>query len=298
MTKEKLIQIDQERCSQCKMCIEVCPNHILATDAQGNTGVIDERRHLCIQCAHCMAMCKEQAIRINGLSYGKDIVELPKHSLDYQGFISFLANRRSVKNYKETPVPDEVIRQVLEAVSFAPSGAEPDKMHITVINKRGTIEEALPHMEGFLDNIVRWIENPVASRLIRRRNSSETFNTLRNHVYPIAKSGNYKLVHGDRITRGAPVMFILHAEKGAEEHTDNALIYATYLILTAHSLGLGASMIGLVAPAINKTEEVRRIFRIPDDHEAVISVVIGYPKYRFRFGIRRQEHQVHWVSSP
>ena len=62
---------------------------------------------------------------------------------------------------------------------------------------------------------------------------------LSNHLYPIAKLDNYKLEYGDRITRGAPAMIIFHAEKGAEEHTDNSLIYATYAMLAAHSLGVG-----------------------------------------------------------
>jgi nitroreductase len=243
-----------------------------------------------------MAMCKDQAITVNGLTYGEDITALPVHSVGYGEFIPFLATRRSTRHFKDKPVPDEVIRQVLEAVRYAPFGAEPEKMHITVVNRRETIEQALPLMEAFFDKIIRWIEHPVASRLIRRRNKAETFNTLKNHVYPIAKMGNYKLAHGDRITRGAPAMLILHAEVGAEEHTDNALIFASYLMLAAHSLGLGASMLGLVAPAINKEDAVRKTFGIPEDHEAVISVVLGYPKYRFHSSILRKAYNIHWSA--
>jgi len=80
-----------------------------------------------------------------------------------------------------------------------------------------------------------------------------TYNTVKNHVYPIAKLGNYKLENGDRITRNAPAILIFHANKGAEAHTHNAIIYATHAMLAAHSLGLRATMISLVPEVINKS---------------------------------------------
>lgn len=107
--------------------------------------------------------------------------------------------------------------------------------------------------------------------MIKKKKGPETFNTLKNHLYPIAKLENYKLEYGDRITRDAPALIIFHADKGAPEHTNNSIIYATYTILAAHALGLGACMIGIVPNAINKVPEVREIFGIPEQHEAVMS---------------------------
>lgn len=169
-------------------------------------------------------------------------------------------------------------------------------MHITVINDRERIERVLPHIAGFLDNIVKWIENPLVSFLIRKKSSDETFNTLRNHLYPISKSGNYKLEAGDRITRNAPAILIFHAEKGAVAHTNNSIIYTTYAMLAAHSLGLGATMIEIVSAAINRVKAVRQVFEIPEKHEAVMSLIIGYPKYKYRRTIKRNKYHVRVVA--
>ncbi len=140
------------------------------------------------------------------------------------------------------------------------------------------------------------MDNPFTSYMIKRKKGQETFNTIKNHLYPISKLENYKLKFGDRITRDAPAILIFHAEKGAEEHTNNSLIYATYSILTAHSLGLGATMIGIVPVAINKVTEVREIFQIPKENEAIMSVIIGYPKYKYKRTIKRRNQKIEWIA--
>lgn len=184
----------------------------------------------------------------------------------------------------------------MNSLTFAPFGASPQKMHVTVINNRKTIEKSLPYIEQFLNNIVKWIENPVTSFIIRKKKGAETFSTIKNHLYPIAKFDNYKLKYGDRITRGAPAIIIFHADKNAEEHTNNSLIYTTYAMLTAQSLGLGASIIGIVPPAINKVKKVKTIFKIPKQHEAIMAVIVGFPKIHYQRTIKRVLPIIHLIE--
>ena len=288
--------VNSESCIKCKFCIEVCPCNIIGINSEEEVHFIAERTSICLKCGQCMAVCSTKSITINGLSYDNDIVDLPDHNVDHKSFVNFLANRRSIRNFKDKPISSELIHQILESVEYAPYGACPEKINITVINNRKRIEIALPYIAEFLDNIVRWIENPIASHMIKRKKGQETFNTIKNHLYPIAKLENYKLKFGDRITRDAPVILIFHAEKGAEEHTNNSIIYATYTMLAAHALGLGATMIGIVPAAINKVREVKEIFRIPEENEAVMSVIIGYPKYKYQRTIIRKKQVINWVD--
>ncbi len=289
-------RVDQGKCCGCKLCIEVCPNHIFGLNSENEVSVLPDRNTICVQCGHCMAICPTQAIHVKGLSYAHDLPEVPEHGVTYPSFMDFLATRRSVRNFQDTPVPKDVLQKILDAIAFAPFGAAPHKVHVTVIQNRAVIEAALPKIAEFFDNIVTWLNNPFIRFLIKLKNDAETFHTLTHHVYPIAKLGNYRPEYGDSITRNAPVILILHAEKGTEEHTNNALIYATYIILTTHALGLGATMIGLVPAAINKVKEVRTIFRIPDDHEATIAVIIGYPKYKYKRAITRKVQPITWIE--
>jgi nitroreductase len=275
--------------------MDVCPCNVIGISENDELYFIPERESICQRCGQCMAVCNTKSIIVDGFGYDSDFTDLPRNNVDYNAFIDFLANRRSIRNFKDKAVPKEIIEKVLEALSFAPYGAEPEKIQITVVNDRKQIESALPYIENFLDNIVKWIEHPIASRMMKRRNIPEKFNTVKNHLYPIAKLGNYKLEEGDRITRNAPAIIILHARKDAEEHTNNSMIYATYMMLAAHSLGLGATLIGLVPPSINKVREVREIFQVPYENEAVMSLILGYPKIKYRRTIVRKRH-AEWLS--
>ena len=55
-------------------------------------------------------------------------------------------------------------------------------------------------------------------------------------------------------------------------------------------------MIGIIPAAINKVSEVKEIFKIPERNEAVMSVIIGYPKYKYKRTIKRKNKNVEWIK--
>ena len=288
--------INQNICKKCRLCIEVCPVNMIGLDQNDLVNFIPERENICLECGQCMAVCATDAIKIAKYTYADNFLKRPENIVDYQRFIDFIANRRSVRNFKKKPIEKQLIEQILISLDYAPYGAAPDKVEVTVVNNRDIIERALPMTERFLDNIIKWIESPLVSRLIQYKKGIETYSTLKNHLYPMSKLENYKLKFGDKITRGAPALLILHADKAAEEHTDNALIYATYLMLAIHALGLGGTMNGIMPAAINKDAQIRHIFNIPQNHEAIISIMFGYPKYKYVKTVKREHKRTHWLE--
>ena len=288
--------INQEKCKKCKLCIEVCPVNIIGIDANGLVNFISERERICLECGQCMAICSTDAVKISKYTYKDNFIKLPENTVNYQRYIDFIATRRSIRNFKNKPIEKELIEKMLNSLDYTPYGAEPNKVEITIINKRNKIEEILPLTEKFLENIVKWVDNPIISRIIKHKKGLETFNTIKNHLYPMSKLENYKLKYGDRITRGAPALIVFHADKGAEEHTNNSLIYATYLIFALHSLGLGGTMNGIIPAAINKDKRIKQMFNIPEQHEAVISIMFGYPKYKYQKIVKRERKKVHWIE--
>ena len=287
--------IDQERCSGCSLCMEVCPVHNFKKNDCGEVVYITERTDICQECGQCMAVCPEEAVYVAGYDYEKDLFALPENPVDHIKYIDFLATRRSVRNFRDKAVPAEVIGKILDALAFTPYGAAPEKVRVTVINDRDVIEKGLPLMEKFLEDIAKWMGNPVGRFLMKRNAGAETFNTVKYHLLPMIRKGNYRLQQGDRITRGAPALLLFHGDRAAEEHTNNALIHATYAMLAVHALGLGAAMNEIVPAAVNKVPELKKLFSIPAGDDIVISLVLGYPGYKYQKAIRRRKAEIRWA---
>jgi nitroreductase len=257
---------------------------------------IKERISACVKCAQCMAVCSTKSVQINDFSYDDDFLDIPLEKIEYSTFLNFLKQRRSIRNFKNKEISDEILQKIIDAVEFAPYGSAHDAVHFTIVRDKTKLSKALPFMSEFYnDKIVKWLENPMMKFIIKQKKGLETYNTMKNHLYPVAKIGNYNIEYGDRITRGAPVLIIFHAEKGAEEHTKNSLIYATYAMMAAFSLGIGATFNGLVPSAINKMSELKQIFEIPENHEATISLMLGYPKYQYKRTVKRTKTNVKFI---
>ena len=288
--------INVESCDKCSLCIAVCPYKIFEKDKAGQIVLSPDRIDLCVRCGHCMAICKTKSVIVEGLSYKKNFYERRESNIGSDDFLNFLADRRSIRNFKDKAVPKEILRKIIDATSFAPYGVSPKNVVITVVQNKEIIEKALSLMSKFYDDLVKWLKNPISRYMIKRRVDQQTFNTITHHLFPAAEKGHYRTTSGNNtITRNAPAIMIFHANRGAEEHTNDAMICVTYAMLAAHSFGLGTTIIGLIPPAINKVKELRNLFQIPEENEAVISLILGYPRYKYKRSIKREARDINWI---
>jgi ferredoxin len=289
--------IKAENCDGCNLCLVICPGKTIKKSQEGKYSFNEEKLHLCIKCGHCMAICPTKAIQIEGLSYERDLFDLPKSTWNAESFGSFIAGRRSIRVYKDKPVPVEMLEKIIDMITAAPMGFTPHKIEVTIVKNRETIETALPFMIKFYEDMMRWMKNPMMRLMIKANARMEGYTAIKNHVLPIMKTnlGLMKNSGEDIITRGAPAMILFHADIKAEVHTEDIFIALTYGLLASHSLGLGASAIDLVAPAVQRSPELRELFRIPEKNEVKAAMILGFPKYHFRRGIKRKLARVTWI---
>lgn len=290
---KKEITIDASVCINCKVCVEICPNGIFKTD-NNLTSVKSERIDLCFMCGQCMAACSEKAIQISGLDYDKDFFDLPEI---INSFDSLIQSRRSIRAFKEVPVPKEKLELIVKAVTFAPPGFPPLKTEITVIQDRQLIKESLPYMINMYDSLLSRLKNPIVKHIIRRKAGSEKLRTIQNHIIPMFNIKLPYMKNGteDAITRNAQAMILFHACKKSDNYRNDIFIALTYALLKAHSLGIGASAIDLIPPAIERTSYLKQLFQIPEENEVVASMILGYPKYKYKRAIQRQLKSITWI---
>jgi len=289
------MKINYQICQNCRLCVQVCPSKILSVNENKQTYFKEERKHICLECGHCMAVCSTQAITVNSMTYEKDFEQIPENNINYPEFINFLKTRRSVREFKNKPVEKEKLQQIIEAISTAPFGAENDGISISIITEKSVIKKSLPLISKFYRDLKKWFKNPMIRYIIKKKEGIETFNTIKNNLMPMINLNHYDLSSYNAITRDAPAIIIFHSKPDAEEHTEDAHICNTIAMLTAHSLGLGTTIIGLIGPAVNKFPKLKDLFKIPQENKVITSIIIGYPKYKYLYSVKRNRQKVTWI---
>lgn len=280
--------IDKELCNNCGECAAICPNAIIKIDENDYPNFRVDRISLCISCAHCMAICATKAIIAGTLSYENNLFEFSKKN--QAGLMPLFASRRSVRSFENKAIPEELLQNIIDAISFAPPTVGQHCIEITIIQNDEVIDKMLPLLGSFYTDLGKWVDSKFTRVMMRKSLPEEKFNMIINHLHPRIKAGLYNTTAEarDGILRGAPCILIIHADKSSAGHTEDAWIAATHAILAAHSIGLGATIIGLVPPAIEKSLPLRDLLQIPIENEAVAAVLLGFPRYIFKRGINRK----------
>ncbi|HVN49249.1 MAG TPA: nitroreductase family protein [Bacteroidota bacterium] len=292
------ITINRATCKQCFLCSEVCPNKILTQNSVHELAIRQKRVETCFRCGQCMAVCTSQSIVVDTLSYEKDFFPLPKREYEHdrQSFYNLISSRRAIRNFKDEPVPKELLEQVIEAITFAPPSFPPLKPELIIIQDAQRIKQALPEMIRVYNTLLTMMKNSITRFFIKRELGGKRFKTLQHHLVPLLRHRMPFLKDGseDTITRNAPAMILFLADRNGEDNNQDITIAATYGILAAHALGLGGSIMDIIPPAINHSKTLRQIFSIPDSHDVESSIILGYPKYKYQRGIRRSLKTIRW----
>ena len=291
------ITINVQTCKACGACGDVCPNKIIRKVEEKMT-LHEDRLFTCFKCGQCMAVCPTMSIKVEGLDYARDFFPLPAVDSFETAFFNMISTRRAIRNFKDKPVPRELLEKVVTAISFAPPSFPPVKTEVTVVQDTAVMRQALPPMIELYGMLLKAMRNPIARIFIKKNAGEEKFRVMQNHLMPLLKVRMPQLKDGseDTITRGAPAMVLFHADRNAENYHEDIYIAMTYAYLAAHSLGLGGTMIDLIPPAVERQKDLRQLFRIPEGNEVVACLILGYPKYKYQRGIRRQLKNVTWIQ--
>jgi nitroreductase len=217
---------------------------------------------------------------------------------DPEWISEFLASRRSTRDFLSTPVPDEILDQILTDSLTAPSwsNTRPFKVAIATGEVRDRISGEFLSRWSVLSQIMRkGIRNKL--RLIYSRYGLPTSNRsivkpyvaeLRPRAQRVGKE-LYELFgvkRGDRTARdaqwgknysffGAPVELFIYIHKSLHIYAaSDAGLMMQNLMLSAHAHGLGTCAQG----AVNIWDDViRKEFDISKDYRLLCGLAIGYP---------------------
>jgi len=158
-----------------------------------------------------------------------------------QDLMQIIKGRRSIRRYREDPIPEEALTQVLESVRWAPSWNNTQCWELIVIRDKGNkakLQEIMPTINPARKAL---LEAPVVIALCGKLESSGFY-----MGQPTTKFGDW-------------FMFDLG-------------IAVQNLCLTAHALGLGTVIAGLF-----DHEKAKALLKVPEGYEVVALIPLGYP---------------------
>ncbi len=293
-TREKgKIIIDYDKCTSCGLCVAVCPDKSLE--------ITDGRLHEsanavfgCFACGHCMAVCPHDAIKIEGREMsGKDLFSLlPRDRYaSYDSLYALLSSRRSIRHFKDMNVDQEEIDKILNAASTAPMGIPPSDVQLVVLKGKEKVREFSKDFVGVLKQN-KFIYSLLGSKIMKPFIGKEVSELFDSFLNGLISSYIKNMDKGDnKVLYDAPLAISFQSTL----YTDpaDAYIPATYAMIAAESLGLGSCMIGGVHPFIKKgAKKFKKKYGILERYSGGIIVIFGYPKYKYRRGVKRTFKEV------
>ncbi len=290
-TKDKAeIRINYEKCTVCGSCVNVCKDFSLKIVNQ-KVVVSDTPCFGCIACGHCMAVCPSDAIEIHGRMLSPDnMFVLPdiEKSTDYDELLALLQCRRSIREFKDKPVSEELINKILEAAKTAPMGLPPSDVNVLVLDSKEKVQGFATDYCNFLKRM-KWLVSDWFIALMRPfwgKPMDEMFKGFVRPLFDIYLGNMDKGIN--LVNYDAPLAMYFYGSP----YTDPAdpIVAATYAMIAAESLGLGTCMLGGVHPLIQsgkKAKKFREQQGIKFASREGLFVIFGYSNVKYLKGIHR-----------
>lgn len=256
--RQHTITIDTGKCIGCGLCKQDCPaDNIEITNAKALV-----RKQDCLMCGHCVAVCPKAAVSISGFDeppeeFAKQTILSPKELL------AAIKTRRSIRRFKQEDIPDEVIRQIIEAGRFTPSAVNAQDVSYLVL-KDGR-EKAEKMAVGLFRRLL-----PVASLFSKEARDRRDI-VIDDHFF----------------FKKAPAAIVIVSKTKV-----NGALAAANMALMAEANGLGVLYSGLFTIAVNVSGRLRRTLGLGRKQKAVTTLVLGYPDINYRRTAQRESANV------
>lgn len=284
------IRINEDTCTGCGLCAAVCKDFGLKIE-DGGVRTSDNSLFGCIGCGHCMAICPTGSIEIHGRTLSPaDLFDLPDRegAATYENLLFLLQRRRSIREFKETPVDYALINKILECARTAPMGLPPSDVNVLVFDTQEKVRAFAQDFCAYLEGM-KWFVSGWFLTLMRPFWGKANDELFRGFIRPLFHTYTDNMRKGvNLVNYDSPLMMYFYGTPYCDPA--DPIIAATYAMIAAEALGLGTCMLGGVHPMIQsgrRAQGFRKRQGIKYKSREGVFVIFGYPDVRYNKGIQR-----------
>lgn len=270
-----LFEVNQQSCNQDGICAAVCPMKIINFEKGGYPAPHAAAEEFCIRCGHCVAVCPTGSLSHRDMPADQCPPVHPELQLSPEHCEHFLRSRRSIRTYKDRPVPREDITKLIEIARYAPTGHNTQCAEWLVVDSKNELRR----LTGIVADWMRWMiaNKPEIAQPLHMDKTLQRF-----------ESGS------DVILRDAPVVIVAHAPANHRLGASTCIIALSYLDLAAPSLGLGTCWAGYFNTAAINFPPMQQALGLPAGHQPFASMMLGYPRFSYHRLPTRKAPPIVW----
>ncbi len=300
-----VMKVDPNKCTSCGLCIQNCPFKCWEMGEKDIPRL--KKGYACFSCFNCMVACPVDAVsivktyKVEGgyFDTGFPPVKMPQEPKDAKGNPSqwteierLIMNRRSVRNFKEDPVPEPLIRRVLEAGRFAPSAGNHQPWKFTVVTDKKFIKD----LEEACYNVNTGLYNLYMNDATVMDFFAAVGRTLPAPIcdWRVIVGGFSAVARKDLpIFLNAPCVIFLGANERLVGPEVQIGICGQIMNLAAESIGLGCCWSNF-GGVVNLIPEIKAKLGFDEQWRIVTSLCLGYPKFKQTGMVPRMFRPVTW----
>ncbi|HEX9080072.1 MAG TPA: nitroreductase family protein [Desulfuromonadaceae bacterium] len=263
-----MVTIDHGACRRDGACRAVCPMGLFDADDEGFPVFRNGAAKSCIACGHCVAVCPTDALHHGKLPRTDAPLVEPGLTASAAATARLLMSRRSIREFKKEPVPEELIREAIDAARWAPSAVNRQPLHWLVVRSADEVQR----LAGLVADHLR-------ARELGARYAA---------ILALWDQGL------DPILRNAPHVVVVHAPDDWPWSTVDCTIALAQFELAAVASGIGTCWAGFLTWAAREHQPLREALGIPQGHSVHGALMLGLPRYQYHRSPPRQEARVEW----
>ncbi len=282
MDRTVSVGIDGEKCIGCGACVAVCPSQTLSL----KDGIAVVRGSESLSCGHCEAVCPQAAISVRALqndsldfqTFNQRSDWLAPGTTDVAGLVQLMRSRRSCRNYRNRPVPLDVLQDLVRIGLTAPSGSNCQPWAFTLLPSRRAVVRLGDMIAAFFQRLNRTADRRLLRqglKLIGRRELDFYYRNYRDAAVEALKA--WERSGRDVLFHGAPAAILVGVRPGAACPGEDALLATQNILLGAHAMGLGTCLIGFAVAAMKHDADIRGQLGIPPGESLRAVIALGYP---------------------